>query len=110
MEIQKTVSMMMQASERIEAGTKEIYKLARYKAEAERNYRIAVAQEKHILKHQGIAVTLIEDLAKGKEEIADLKQQRDLAEDTFKAAVESLRALQSELSALQSISKYQSDI
>ncbi|MEC5422105.1 hypothetical protein QGM71_01180 [Virgibacillus sp. C22-A2] len=110
MELQKVTSMIMIASERIDKATREIYKLAEKKAETEEYFRIALAKEKFILKDQGMAITLIDDLARGKEDIARLKRDRDLAEDMFKAAIESLRALQAELSGLQSILRFQSDV
>ncbi|WP_200415956.1 hypothetical protein [Virgibacillus salexigens] len=110
MELQKLNSMMLEASKRIDKATREIYKMAEKKAETEEKYRIALAQEKLVLKSQGMAISLIEDVARGKEEIAHLKLERDKAEDMFKAAIESLRALQAQLSGLQSISRYQSDI
>lgn len=110
MELQQTTEMILTASKRIEKATREIYKLAKNKAETEQAYRIALAQQKLILKSEGMAISLIEDVARGKEEIAALKFERDYAEDMFKAAIESLRALQAELSGLQTISKYQSEV
>jgi hypothetical protein len=98
----------MTASQRIDKATRSIYKLAQKKAETEREYRIALGQEKFKLKEDGLPITLIDDIAKAN--TAALKFERDLAEDTFKAAIESLRALQAELSGLQTISKYQSDV
>jgi hypothetical protein len=109
-ELQKITSMIMVASERIDKATKSIYKLAKNKSEAEREYRIALAKEMMILKDKGEKVTIIGDLCRGNERIAELKHQRDYAEDMFKAAIKSLEALQSELSGLQSILRYQSDI
>jgi hypothetical protein len=110
MELQQITSMIMVASQRIDKATKEIYKMADKKAETERTYRIALAQKKLILKAEGMAISLIEDVARGDEEVANLKFERDSAEDRFKAAIESLRALQAELSGLQTISRYQSDV
>lgn len=110
MEVQKVTSMIMTASQRIDEGTKTIYKLAKNKAETEEKYRIALAKEKLILKSQGMAISLIEDVARGNEEIAKLKFERDYAEDMYKSSIESLRALQSELSALQSILRVQQEV
>lgn len=110
MELTKITEMIMVASERIDGATRTIYKMADEKAETEKAYRIALAQEKLILKDQGLPVTLIDDLAKGKEEIAELRLKRDSASDRFKSAIKSLEALQSELSGLQSILRIQNDI
>lgn len=110
MELQKVTNMIMIASERIDKGTKNIYELAKKKSETEEQYRIALAKEKLILKSEGMAISLIEDVARGKEDIAHLKFERDYAEDMFKAAIESLRALQAEMSGLQSILRFQSEV
>jgi ribosome biogenesis protein Nip4 len=109
-ELTQVTSMILVASRRIDKATKEIYKMADKKAETERTYRIALAQKKLILKSEGMAISLIEDISRGDEEVAGLKFERDVAEDRFKAAIESLRALQAELSGLQTISRYQSEV
>lgn len=110
MELQKVTELIMRASKRIDDATKVIYTLAKNKAETEEKYRIALAKEKLILKNEGMAITLIDDIAKGNEEIAKLKFERDYAEDMYKSSIESLRALQSELSALQSILRVQQEV
>ena len=56
------------------------------KAIAERDYRVAVAKEILVLRDKGIAVTIIDNLVKGKEEIADLKLERDIAETLYNTA------------------------
>jgi len=55
-----------------------------------------------------MSVTLIGDVARGN--VADLKFNRDLAEQTYKASRDMLQALSNELSAMQSILKVQSKI
>lgn len=110
MELQQLTTLILTASKRIDDATKAIYKLAKNKAETEEKYRIALAKEKLILKSEGMAISLIEDIARGKEDIARLKFERDYAEDMFKAAIESLRALRSELSALQSLYRNQEEV
>ncbi|WP_010094500.1 hypothetical protein [Ornithinibacillus scapharcae] len=110
MELQKITNMIMIASERIDKATREVYKLAKNKAETEQKYRVALAKEILTLKADGMKVTIIDNIAKGNEEIAQLKFERDYAEDMFKAAIKSLEALQAELSGLQSILRVQNDI
>lgn len=56
------------------------------KAIAERDYRVAVAKEMLILRDEKIPVTIINDLVRGKEEIAELKLQRDIAETLYDSA------------------------
>jgi chorismate mutase len=105
MELHQLTQMMMETSKRIDKATKEIFKMAREKAETEFEYRQALSKEIAKLKSENTPVTLIADMARGN--VADLKLKRDLADAMFKSAIESLRALQSELSGLQTISKYQ---
>jgi hypothetical protein len=107
-EMQSVIEMMMETSRRIDKATRVLHTLAKDKAEAQHNYVIKKAQETLILKQEGMSVTLIQDIVKGK--CADELLERDRTEEVFKASVESLRAMQSQLSALQSISKYQSEV
>lgn len=95
-------------SKRLERASKALYRLAEEKAESERIYRMRLTQEMLTLREQGMSVGLINDVARGN--VSDLLFQRDAAEAKFKAALESLGALQSQLSALQSILKVQQEV
>jgi len=95
-------------SKRLERASKALYRLAEEKAESERIYRMRLTQEMLALREQGMSVGLINDVARGN--VSDLIFQRDAAEAKFKAALESLGALQSQLSALQSILKVQQEV
>jgi hypothetical protein len=108
MELQQLNSMMIQTSNRINRATQEIYKMAKEKAQTEYEYRKALGQEIARLKAEGYQATLIPDVSRGN--VAELKLKRDMAEVMFKSAIESMRALQAELSGLQSISRHQSEI
>lgn len=108
MELQKISELIFVASERIDKATREIYKLAKDKANAEHAYRKSLSMEIIKLRAEGVQATLIPDISRGN--VADLKLQRDLADGMYKSAIESLRALQAELSGLQSILRIQSDI
>lgn len=108
MELTEITQEMYAVSKRLEKATHVLYKMAKERAETERIYRMKLAQEMIKLKSEGVNVTLIPDMSRGN--ISDLKFQRDLAEGQYKAAIESLEALKSQLSALQSILKYQESI
>ena len=99
---------ILEGNKRLDNASKEIFKLAKEAAETERDYRIALAKELIRLRDEGMAVGLINDVARGN--LADLKFERDLAEETYKAGRDSLRAIQSQLSALQSILRSQEEI
>lgn len=67
------------------------------KAEAEKAYRIALATE--ILKHRDnkVPVTIIADICRGDERIAELKFKRDVAETLYKTAEEKINATKLEI-------------
>jgi capsule polysaccharide export protein KpsE/RkpR len=107
-ELSQIIQMMLQTSNRINKATKTIYKLAENKAETERAYRMELAKEITKLRSEGVQATLIPDLARGHCEF--FKCERDLAKDTYRAALSSLEALKVEASVLQTVSKYQDEI
>lgn len=110
MELQSVIKQMQQTAERLRTATQKIFKLAYEKAEAEQKYRVELAKEIARLRHDGVQATLIPDLARGKEEIALLKFKRDITADRYRSGIEVIKGLQSELSAMQTISKYQDEI
>ncbi|MCR3759182.1 hypothetical protein KYB31_09290 [Clostridium felsineum] len=95
-------------SKRLDKGVDYITQKAKEFASAEKEYRIALSKEIAKLKSEGMSVTLIPDVARGN--VAELKFQRDLAEQTYKASRDMLQALSNELSAMQSILKVQTKI
>lgn len=96
------------ASKRLGEGAKKLFFLAKNMAEAEREYRQALAITIVELKEEKTPTTLIPDIARGK--TADLKFKRDLAEAQYTAGRDSLKAISEQLSGLQSILKWQSEL
>lgn len=94
---------MRKVSDRLEKASKEMFNMAKQKAEKEREYRMRLAQEIMIVRATGLPATLVLDVAKGN--VADLKFERDLSADTFKAAIESIGAIKVQASLLQSVNK-----
>ncbi len=95
---------MHNVSKRIDKASREIFKLAKAKAEMERVYREALAKEIIKLRTEGVQATLISDLARGN--VAYLKYERDLSHDMFKSGISALEAVKTQVSVLQTISKY----
>lgn len=108
MEIAQVTQEVYTASKRLERSSNELYKLGEAKASSEQVYRVKLAQEMLRLKSEGMAVGMISDVAKGN--VGEFLFKRDYDEVRFKAALESVDAIKSQLSALQSILKYQTDI
>lgn len=108
MELLKLTEEIYTISQRLNAAASEVYKLGNKKALTERTYRIELMQAIMTLKAEKTAATLIPDLARGI--TAESKFQRDLAEVQYKSAIEALDALKSQLTALQTVTRYQTDI
>lgn len=95
-------------SKRLDKAPQAIFDNAKAFAEAERVYRIELAKQITKLRSEGLQATLINDVARGN--VADLKYQRDLAEGLYRSSLESSKALQAELSGLQSIYRRQDEM
>lgn len=70
-------------------------------AEAERAYRIAKSKEELRLRSEGVPVTLIPDIVKGIEEVADLDFERNVALVVYKANTEAVLVKKLELKTLE---------
>jgi hypothetical protein len=92
----------------LKKGAKMIFTYAEKAAAAERDYRKEFAIVSMRLKGEGKPATLIENLTRG--ELSELRYKRDLAEYQWNACRESLKAQESQINALQSILKYQTEI
>ena len=102
------VQLMLNVQQRLANGSKEIFRLATEKAEKERDYRVAMSQEILKLKSEGMAVGMINEVARGN--VSELKFQRDVSEALFVAARESISALQTEASILRAIYERQTEV
>lgn len=96
------------ASKRLGMSADALFKLGREKAEAERDYRRELSKEMLKLKADGMPATLIPDVAKGN--VSEHLFKRDFSEAQFKAGIEAADAIKTQVSALQTILKYQSDM
>lgn len=108
MELTQINNELYQAASRLSKGSKELFSLAKEFAEAERDYRRALAVEIVKLKSEGQSVTLINDIARGN--CAELKFNRDCAEAKYQSGRDSLKAIETQVSALQSILKFSSEV
>lgn len=108
MEVVQTVQQLKQATDRLSDATKEVFRLAKNRAETERNYRMALSKEMTTLRAEKMPATLIGDMARGN--VSDLKFERDLAMEMHRSAMSSIGALQVEIQSWQSILKYMSEV
>lgn len=62
-------------------------------AQAERDYKVALAQKIIQEREKGTPVTIISDICKGDPEIARLRFERDCAEVVYKSAMEAIQSI-----------------
>lgn len=79
----------------------ELKKAGYEKAKAEYTYRVALAKELLIQRDKGLPVTIINDIARGNEQIAKLKFNRDYTETIYESTLEKLRAIKIELGIVE---------
>lgn len=108
MELKDITRELYRGSKRLEEGSKDIFLLAKAMAETERDYRVALAKEKVKLRDEGMAIGLIEDVARGN--LADLRFERDLSREKYIAGRDSMKAIAVQIGALQSILRIQQEI
>ena len=71
-------------------------------ARNENAYRLELAKFIASARASGIPVTIIDNLAKGEETIANLRMQRDMSEVLYKTAQEKINTIKLELRIIQS--------
>lgn len=99
---------LYEGSKRLQKSSEQIFLLAKEVAETERTYRVALAKEKMKLREEGLAVGLIEDVARGN--VADKRFERDLANLKYVAGRDSMKAIIAQQNALQSILRNQREV
>lgn len=76
-------------------------KRGRAAAQADADYRIGFAKKMLQLKAEGVAATLIPDLAKGSEEVAPLLLDRQIKESERDSAKEAINAYKLQIKVLE---------
>ena len=69
--------------------------------DSQKNYRIAVAKEMLKLKAEGMPATLVYDVARGNENVAELKRQEIISESLYKSCQEAINTYKLEIKILQ---------
>lgn len=101
MEVIQVAQQLNETTQRLSKSTKEVFKLARKRAQTEQKYRKELMKEIVKLREQDYPATLISDVARGR--VADLKLERDLAKEMHRSAMQSISALEVEVQSWQSI-------
>ncbi len=79
----------------------EIKKRGRELAEAESKYRVALAQKILIERADKQPVTIISDICRGDELVANLKLQRDIADSMYTSVLEAVNVIKINVRVLE---------
>jgi capsule polysaccharide export protein KpsE/RkpR len=101
------IEKLNQALLALQRGNTQLQTLGVKKADAERKYKISLRQELLKLRLEKHPVSIIQDLAKGNEEISKLRLERDLAENAYTTCQEAMRNIRLEIETLRSFLTYQ---
>lgn len=86
----------------LDIALREIKERGRDYANAEAEYRSALASTILKLKEQGMAATITPDLARGTKHVANLRLDRDCKEALYKAALEAINTYKLQIRVLES--------
>nr|DAV56307.1 MAG TPA: hypothetical protein [Caudoviricetes sp.] len=85
----------------LDVSLKEVGKRGAEYAQAEADYRAALAKKILELRADGMPVTITPDIARGTKHIASLKLDRDCKEALYKAALESINVYKLQIKVLE---------
>jgi hypothetical protein len=104
MEYQTIAREIIECVKRLKEQEHSLADAARERATMESSYRKAFAIEIMKLKQMGIQASIIKEVAHAN--ISDIVLQRELQDSLFIAKRESIRAIETEISAWQTIAKF----
>lgn len=88
-------------SEMLEVALRECKIRGQAAAEAERVYRIKLAEKMLMLRENGLPATMIGDVARGDKEVAMLKFERDCAQVVYDNAQEAVMVYKKQIDVLR---------
>lgn len=96
------VTEIMDKSRMLDVAISELKRRGQKYAEAERDYRVALSKQMLTERDNGMPVTIISDICKGKSEIAQLRFSRDCAEVLYKSAMEAINSMKLQIRLMDS--------
>lgn len=84
----------------LDAAVKQLGVRGKAYAQAERDYKVALAKKIMQEREKGTPVTIISDICKGDNEIARLRFERDCAEVVYKSAMEAIQSIKLQIRIL----------
>ena len=110
MELHKINNTLISLVEKEEEIQDSLNPLATEWTTAARDYRVAKARRIMEMKDAGMAITLIDKLVDGEENISELKFNMDLKEELLKNARLALDTVKKNISVYQSLLKYSEEV
>ena len=92
---------MQQLISLLDIALKEFKTRGREYAQAYKQYRMILAKELLTLKAEGMPVTIAYDIARGKEEVANAKEQEIITECLYKNCQEAINTYKLQIKVLQ---------
>lgn len=86
----------------LDAAVKQLGVRGKAYAQAERDYKVALARKMMQEREKGTPVTIISDICKGDTEIARLRFERDCAEVVYKSAMEAIQSIKLQIRIIDS--------
>ncbi len=102
MNIQGIVEKLNACTVALSKGNTELKTLGLMKAQTEKAYRVKLAEEISRLREEKYPATLIMELAKGNEQVAEFGLQRDIAENSYYTCISAIENLRIEIETIRS--------
>jgi uroporphyrinogen-III decarboxylase len=80
---------------------KEVGRRGKEYAEAYKNYRMLLSKELLLLRDSGVPATLAYDIARGKKEIAEAKENEIIKESLYKSVLEAINVYKIQINILR---------
>ena len=91
--------------DKLNFAIKELRQRGIDKARTEADYRIALAKKMLLERNAGMPVTIIGDICRGDEKIAELKMKRDIAETLYDTCMQAIYATKLEINIVMDYMK-----
>ena len=95
------ISEVWRRSEMLEVALKECKTRGTALAEAEKEYRIRLAEKILLLREQGLPASIVSDVARGDKVVAQLKFERDCAQVVYDNALQAVMAYKKQIDVLR---------
>ena len=94
---------LLNSKQMLQEKNDELKVLGIRKAEAEKAYRIQLAKKYFELRDKKYPVTLVPDLARGDEDVSELKLKRDISDMLYEACRDKIKDLREEIGIMRSL-------